>query len=87
MAQSRTGLDLEQRLCLALHLTMDDIQERLHLLARDGRAGDCLAVMQELGDWMALGRGEMAPMLFVAGAFSGVPPSGVTKWNQLGQQP
>ena len=63
MAKRSTPLDREQRLCLALHLSMDDMQARLNSLAQQGRSGDCLALMQELGDWMALGRGEVAPLL------------------------
>ena len=62
MAKRSTPLDREQRLCLALHLSMDDMQARLSSLAQQGRAKDCLALTQELGDWMALGRGEVAPL-------------------------
>ena len=65
MPKRSTPLDREQRLCLALHLSMDDMQARLTSLAEQGRSGDCLALMQELGDWMALGRGEVAPLLSV----------------------
>ena len=63
MAKRSTPLDREQRLCLALHLSMDDMQVRLTSLAQQGRSADGLALMQELGDWMALGRGEVAPLL------------------------
>ena len=48
---------------MALHLCMHDMQARLCSLVQQGRSADCLALMQELGDWMALGRGEVAPLL------------------------
>ena len=64
MAKRSTPLDREQRLCLALHLSMDDMQARLAELAKAGRADDCVALMQELGDWMAAGRGEVSPLMY-----------------------
>ena len=63
MAKRSAPLDREQRLCLALHLSMDDMQARLSSLAKQGRSADGLALIQELGDWMELGRGEVAPLL------------------------
>ncbi|MEL0170032.1 MAG: hypothetical protein VW834_00005, partial [Synechococcus sp.] len=44
MAKRSTPLDREQRLCLALHLSMDDMQARLSSLAQQGRSADCLAL-------------------------------------------
>ncbi|RCL54379.1 MAG: hypothetical protein DBW85_01755 [Synechococcus sp. MED-G71] len=64
MARKSLGLDRDQRLCLAFHLSMDDMQARLAVLARAGRADDCVALMQELGDWMAAGRGEVSPLMY-----------------------
>lgn len=64
MARKSLGLDRDQRLCLAFHLSMDDMQGRLTALAQAGRADDCVALMQELGDWMAVGRGEVAPLMY-----------------------
>ena len=64
MAQQSAGLDREQRLCLALHLSMDDLQPRLKQLAAEGRVEDCSALIHELGDWLALGCGEVAPLLY-----------------------
>ena len=52
---------------------MDDMQARLSSLAQHGRAKDCLALTQELGDWMALGRGEVAPLLSLQ--LKGLPES------------
>ena len=66
MAKRSTPLDREQRLCLALHLSMDDMQVRLSSLAKQGRSADGLALLQELGDWMELGRGEVAPLLLAS---------------------
>ena len=43
MAKRSTPLDREQRLCLALHLSMDDMQARLNRLAQQGRSDDGLA--------------------------------------------
>ena len=48
---------------IVMLLTMDDLQQRLSQLAREGRQQDCLALMQELGDWQSYGRGKVAPIL------------------------
>jgi len=65
MASNPSGLDREQRLCLALHLTLDDLKSQMDLMAREGRTDDCLALLRELGDWFCLGRGSVAPMLCI----------------------
>jgi hypothetical protein len=65
MASNPSGLDREQRLCLALHLTLDDLKAQLDRLAREGRTEDCLALLRELGDWFCLGSGSVAPMLCI----------------------
>ena len=44
-------------------LTSEDMAQRLNQLAREGRQQDCLALMQELGDWQSYGRGAVAPVL------------------------
>ena len=36
---------------LAAIITTDDMRGQLNRLARDGRRNDCVALMQELGDW------------------------------------
>ena len=66
MASKSLGLDREQRLCVAFHLSIDDMQARLLVLAEAGRTSDCVALMQELGDWMAAGRGEVAPLMYAS---------------------
>ena len=48
---------------IVMLLTMDDLQNRLNQLAREGRQQDCLALMKELGDWQSYGRGNVAPIL------------------------
>jgi hypothetical protein len=63
MALSSSGLDLQQRLFLALLLTMDDQEAQLKRLADQGRAADRQALVEELGDWLELDQGEVAPML------------------------
>lgn len=65
MASNPSGLDREQRLCLALHLTLDDLKSQMDCMAREGRTDDCLALLRELGDWVCLGRGSVAPMLCI----------------------
>lgn len=65
MPTNPSGLDREQRLCLALHLTLDDLKPQMDRLAREGRTEDCLALLRELGDWFSLGRGSVAPMLCI----------------------
>ena len=48
----RAGLSGGQRRReLAATITIDDMRGQLTRLARDGRRDDCLALMQELGDW------------------------------------
>ena len=48
----RAGLPrAQQRRELAATITIDDMRGQLTRLARDGRRDDCLALMQELGDW------------------------------------
>ena len=44
-------------------LTSDDMALRLKQLGAEGRQQDCLALMQELGDWQSYGRGTLAPIL------------------------
>ena len=44
-------------------LTSDDMKARLKTLAQQGRQQECLALMQELGDWQSYGRGDLAPIL------------------------
>ena len=59
--------DLEQQVLqrrdIVMMLTSDDMNLRLKQLAREGRQDDCLALMQELGDWQSYGRGDLSPML------------------------
>ncbi|MEB3177141.1 MAG: hypothetical protein VKJ87_06045 [Synechococcus sp.] len=65
MAKQPLGLDREQRLCLAVHLSMDDMQVRLNRMVRQGRTQDVEAMKQEFGDWFAVGVGELEPLLSV----------------------
>ena len=59
--------DLEQQVLqrrdIVMLLTSDDMSLRLKQLAREGRQDDCLALMQELGDWQSSGRGALSPIL------------------------
>jgi hypothetical protein len=48
---------------VALLLTMDDQEAQLKRLADQGRAADYQALVEELGDWLQLDQGEVAPML------------------------
>ena len=48
---------------IVMWLTMDDLRHRLDQLAHEGRQQDCLALMNELGDWQSYGRGKVAPIL------------------------
>ncbi len=66
MATNPSGLDREQLLCLAVHLTLDDLKPQMDRLAREGRTEDCLALLRELGDWLCLGRGSVAPMVCIS---------------------
>jgi hypothetical protein len=52
-----------QRREIVMMLTSEDMALRLNQLAREGRQQDCLALMQELGDWQSYGRGAVAPVL------------------------
>ena len=52
-----------QRREVVMLLTSEDMAQRLNQLAREGRQQDCLALMQELGDWQSYGRGAVAPVL------------------------
>ena len=52
-----------QRREIVMLLTSEDMTQRLSQLAREGRQQDCLALMQELGDWQSYGRGAVAPVL------------------------
>ena len=58
--------DLEQQVLqrrdIVMLLTSDDMSLRLKQLAREGRQDDCLALMQELGDWQSYGRGDLSPI-------------------------
>ena len=59
--------DLEQQVLqrrdIVMLLTSDDMSLRLKQLAREGCQDDCLALMQELGDWQSYGRGDLSPIL------------------------
>ena len=66
MATNPSGLDREQLLCLAVHLTLDDLKPQMDRLAREGRTEDCLALLRELGDWLCVGRGSVAPMVCIS---------------------
>ena len=48
---------------IVMMLTSDDMRARLKSLAQQGRQQECLALMQELGDWQSYGRGDLAPIL------------------------
>ena len=48
---------------IVMMLTSDDMKARLKSLAQQGRQQECLALMQELGDWQSYGRGDLAPIL------------------------
>ena len=48
---------------IVMMLTSDDMKARLKTLAQQGRQQECLALMQELGDWQSYGRGDLAPIL------------------------
>jgi len=52
-----------QRRDIVMMLTSDDMTLRLKQLAQQGRQDDCLALMQELGDWQSYGRGDLFPIL------------------------
>ena len=52
-----------QRREIVMMLTSDDMALRLKQLGAEGRQQDCLALMQELGDWQSYGRGTLAPIL------------------------
>jgi len=52
-----------QRREIVMMLTSDDMKSRLKTLAQQGRQQECLALMQELGDWQSYGRGDLAPIL------------------------
>ena len=59
--------DLQQQVSnrreIVMMLTSDDMKARLKTLAQQGRQQECLALMQELGDWQSYGRGVLAPIL------------------------
>ena len=59
--------DLQQQINnrreIVMMLTSDDMKARLKTLAQQGRQQECLALMQELGDWQSYGRGDLAPIL------------------------
>ena len=59
--------DLQQQINnrreIVMMLTSDDMKSRLKTLAQQGRQQECLALMQELGDWQSYGRGVLAPIL------------------------
>lgn len=44
-------------------ISFDDMSLRLQQLAKEGRQQDCIALMQELGDWQSYERGKTAPIL------------------------
>ena len=53
-----------QRRDIVMMITFDDMTSQLKKLAKEGRQQDCLALMQELGDWQSYGRGKTAPILY-----------------------
>ena len=59
--------DLEQQVLqrrdIVMLLTSDDMSLRLKQLAREGRQDDCLALMQEWGNWQSYGGGDLSPIL------------------------
>lgn len=50
---------------LTMLITGDDMGARLKQLAREGRRGDCLALMQELGDWQSRSRVRKETVLWL----------------------
>ena len=48
---------------IVMIITFDDMTLRLQQLAKEGRQQDCIALMQELGDWQSYERGKTAPIL------------------------
>ena len=56
-------LKRSQRREIVMMITSDDMKLRLKQLADQGRQQDCLALIQELGDWQSYGRGKVAPIL------------------------
>jgi len=46
-------------------ITGDDMDARLKQLAHEGRREDCLALMQELGDWQSRSRADKATVLWL----------------------
>lgn len=60
---NRVDSTIQQRREIVMMVTADDMALRLKQLAQQGRQQDCLALMQELGDWQSYGRGELSPIL------------------------
>ena len=60
--------DLEQQVLqrrnIVMMLTSDDMSLRLKQLAREGRQDDCLALIQEFGDWHSYGCGDLSTILY-----------------------
>ncbi len=56
-------LKRSQRREIVMMITSDDMTLRLNQLADQGRQQDCLALMNELGDWQSYGRTRLAPIL------------------------
>ena len=54
-----------QRRDIVMMLTSDDMTLRLKQLAQQGRQDDCLALMQELGDWQSYGRGDLLSLIHI----------------------
>ena len=52
-----------QRREIVMIITSDDMKLQLKKLADQGRQQDCLALMQELGDWQSYGRATLEPIL------------------------
>ncbi|NDD68624.1 MAG: hypothetical protein EBZ29_04305 [Synechococcaceae bacterium WB9_4xC_028] len=56
----------EVRRELTMIITSDDMGAQLKRLAREGRRDDCIALMQELGDWQSRAKkGSKEPILWI----------------------
>ena len=57
-----TALSLRE---IAETITSGDMSTRLNRLAKEGRRDDCLALMQELGDWQSCDPDLIAEVLYI----------------------
>ena len=71
---SQTKQQRSQRRNIVMMISFDDMTVRLKQLAKEGRQQDCIALMQELGDWQSFGRGKPAPILYVSPNLRGKNP-------------